>query len=233
MAPRLAVVLCGCGRADGSEIHESVSVLVHLARLGAACTCFAPDQWQAGVVNHATGEGVPGEKRNCLVEAARISRGNIRPLAALSQAEFDGVIFPGGFGAAKNLCTFASDGAAARVIPDVERVIKGFHAAGKPIGLCCIAPVLAAKVLGTKNGGPGCRVTVGESAEVGAAIAAWGSTSVPVGVEEAMADERQRIFTSPAYMDDHATPWQVYTGIGKMVEATVAACRAGNAAAIA
>ncbi|MFN0010349.1 MAG: isoprenoid biosynthesis glyoxalase ElbB [Phycisphaerales bacterium] len=225
MAPRIAVVLCGCGRADGSEIHESVSVLVHLARLNAAYTCFAPDQWQAGVVNHATGEPAPGEKRNCLVEAARISRGNIQPLTTLHESAFDAVIFPGGFGAAKNLCTFAADGAAARVIPDVERVIKGFHAAGKPIGLCCIAPVLAAKVLGTRNGGPGCRVTVGQSPEVGAAIASWGSTSVPVAVDQAVADDDQRIFTSPAYMDDHATPWQVYTGIGRMVEATVAACR--------
>ncbi len=218
---RFAVVLCGSGRADGSEIHESVSVLVHLARLGAAYRCFAPDAWQADVINHATGQTAAGERRNCLVEAARISRGEISPLATLSAGDFDGVIFPGGLGAAKNLCTFARDGAEATVIPDVERVIRAFHAARKPIGLCCIAPVLAARVLGTGSGGPGCTVTLGDGDGIEGAVQGWGSTHARRGVEEACFDEANLIFTSPAYMHADATPHQIFVGIGKMVEGVV------------
>jgi enhancing lycopene biosynthesis protein 2 len=217
--PRVAVVLSGCGRADGSEIHESVSILIHLSRLGAQLRCFAPDQPQADVVNHATGQPA-AETRNILAESARISRGEISPLATLDVDAFDAVIFPGGFGAAKNLSTFARDGENCTVLPDVERVIKGFRAAGKPIGLCCIAPVLAAKVLGTAAGGPGCTVTIGADEATAGAIAKMGSTNVSKGVLEAVVDEANRVATTPAYMCD-AKPHEVYEGIGRMVEATV------------
>lgn len=222
--PKIAIILCGSGRADGSEIHESVSVLIACSRHNAHYRCFAPDQPQADVINHLTGKP-EGEPRNCLVEAARIARGEISPLSTLRAADYDALILPGGFGAAKNLCTFAAQGASMTVHPDVERAIKAFHTAHKPIGLCCIAPVIAAKVLGTASGGPGCSVTVGHAPPVAEAIAAWGSRSVPVAVTEAHADETNRLFTAPAYMDDHATPHQVYQGIERMVAGVVDACR--------
>lgn len=223
--PRVAVVLFGCGRADGSEIHESVSVLVHLARLGAAYQCFAPDQAQVDVVNHLTGESM-NQSRNGLVEAARIARGAIAPLTTLREGEFDAIFFPGGFGAAKNLCTFAKDGANMTVHADVDRLIKAFHGAGKPVGLCCIAPVLAAKSLGTKAGGPGCTVTLGDDPGVAAAVAGWGSTHQTQSAERACVDAKQNVVTTPAYMYGEATPWQVFQGIGQMVEQTLARCRA-------
>lgn len=223
--PRVAVVLCGCGRADGSEIHEAVSCLIHLARLGATYHCFAPDAPQAEVINHLTGKPAH-ETRNQLVEAARIARGKIAPLAELRHTDYDAIVFPGGFGAAKNLCTFAKEGPACRVDPHVERIIKDFHAAHKPIGMCCIAPVLGAKVLGSKSGGPGIKVTIGHDPGVSAAIAAWGSSNVPKDVTEACTDHDHRIATAPAYMDDHATPFQVYEGIGRMIESTLAMVRA-------
>lgn len=222
---RVAVVLCGCGRADGSEIHESVSVLIALAQHGAAYRCFAPDRDQAEVVNHLTGEVVPNERRNCLVEAARIARGAISPLSQLRESEFDAVIFPGGFGAAKNLCTFAKQGAQMSVSDDVAAVIRGFHNAGKSVGLVCIAPVMGAKVLGTHNGGPGCEVTIGieqgpgGKGDVSAAIESWGSVSVPKPVEQAHIDTKRKIYSAPAYMDDGATPAQVFAGISAMVKA--------------
>lgn len=106
MAARVAVVLSGCGVYDGSEIQEAVSVLVHLSRAGAAYECFAPDR-EAPVVDHLTGSDA-GERRNVLRESARIARGKIRALAELRAEEFDAVVFPGGFGAAKNLCDFAT-----------------------------------------------------------------------------------------------------------------------------
>lgn len=223
--PKVAVVLAGCGRADGSEIHESVSCLIHLSRLGAAYHCFAPDAPQADVVNHATGQPVPGERRNMLVEAARIARGEISPLARLRVEEYDAVVFPGGFGAAKNLCTFAKDGENCTVIPDVERVVKGFQAAGKPIGMCCIAPVIAAKVLGKAAGGPGVRVTIGDDASTAAAIARMGSSNVVKPVDEAAVDEASRLATAPAYMYGQASPHEVYQGIGRMIEETLAMTR--------
>jgi len=218
MSKRVAVVLSGSGRADGSEIHESVSLLIHLARLGVGYQCFAPDAPQAEVVNHATGKSVSGQTRNMMVEAARIARGDIKPLASLNPLEFGGLAFPGGFGAAKNLCDFGTKGSDCTVQPDVERVIKAFHAAKKPIALCCIAPVLAARVLGTRAGGPGCKVTIGTDSATAEAIATMGSSNIAKGVTEAFVDETNKLITTPAYMEAAATPWQVYEGIGRMIE---------------
>jgi enhancing lycopene biosynthesis protein 2 len=213
----VAIVLGGCGRGDGSEIHESVSCLIHLSRLGIPYRCFAPDQDQVDVVDHASGKPM-AQKRNLMVEAARISRGEISPLASLDVEAFAGVVFPGGFGAAKNLCTFAKDGVNCVVHPDVARVIKGFHARRKPIAVCCIAPVLAARTLGTALGGPGVEVTIGTDDGVASAIAAWGSRNVAKRVTEAHTDIAQRVVSTPAYMYGDATPAQVYEGVGRMVE---------------
>ena len=223
----VAIVLCGSGRADGSEIHESVSCLIHLARLGAIYRCFAPEGPQADVVDHLTGKPMR-ETRDMLVESARIARGEVSPLASLRTDEFDAVVFPGGFGAAKNLCTFAKDGENCSVHPEVERVIKEFHGAGKPIGMCCIAPVIGARVLGRAAGGPGVSVTVGAASPAAAAIGKMGSTHVVKSVTDAFIDEPNRIATSPAYMDDDATPWQVFEGIGKMIEGVVTLAATGR-----
>lgn len=222
MPKTCAVVLSGCGRADGSEIHEATSILIHLARLGVAYACFAPDSPQAEVINHATGKPAPaGQTRNMMVEAARIARGEIQPLSRLDAANFGALVFAGGFGAAKNLSTFGGTGDAAGancdVLPDVERVIKAFHAAKKPIGLCCIAPVLAARVLGTRKGGPGVKVTIGSDQATADAIATMGSTHVARGVTEAYTDTTNRVVTTPAYMCQ-ASPHEVFEGIGQMIE---------------
>lgn len=220
-----AVVLSGCGRGDGSEIHEATSILIHLARLGVSYQCFAPDKPQADVVNHVTGEPT-AESRNCLVEAARIARGNIKPLSELRKlgsAGYDCLLFPGGFGAAKNLITFAKDGADAVVDADVEQVFGHFRVASKPIGLCCIAPVLAAKLMGDAERG-GVTVTIGDDAGVAGVISGWGSQNKVVPCELAVVDAAQKVATSPAYMYGDASPWQVYLGIGRMVEETIAMC---------
>ncbi|HPX05046.1 MAG TPA: isoprenoid biosynthesis glyoxalase ElbB, partial [Tenuifilaceae bacterium] len=143
---RFAVVLSGCGVYDGAEIHEATMALYAIARNGGVYQVFAPDMEQHHVINHLTGEEMP-EKRNVLVESARIARGNAKPLSELRTEEFDALIFPGGFGAAKNLSTWAFDGPLAKINPDVERVIADMHKAKKPIGALCIAPVLLAKLI--------------------------------------------------------------------------------------
>lgn len=217
MPKRVAVVLSGCGFLDGSEIHEATSVLIHLDLLGLEAQCFAPDIPQSTVVNHATGSPTH-ETRSVLAESARIARGKVRPMAQLHAKDFAAVVFPGGFGAAKNLCTFATDGANCRVLPDVARVIKEFHAARKPLAMCCIAPVLAAKVLGPAGGGEGCTVTMGNDPGVIGAMARLDVTHVVKGPDEIVIDKPNRLVTCPAYMDD-TTPGTVFRGVGRMLEA--------------
>ncbi|NXV89095.1 GAL3A protein, partial [Calonectris borealis] len=158
MGKRVAVVLAGCGVYDGSEIHESSAVLVHLSREGAQAEVYAPDVDQMHVVDHVKGQPTQ-EKRNVLVESARIARGNIKDLAKLDVKGLDALIIPGGFGVAKNLSTWATQGKNCIVSKEVEDVLRAFHAAKKPIGLCCISPVLAAKIF------PGCELTVGHDTE--------------------------------------------------------------------
>lgn len=213
---RVAVVLCGSGRADGSEIHESVSVLVHLDRRNFQYRCFAPDLPQAEVVDHFSGKPV-SEKRNMLVEAARIARGEISPISTLNPSEFDAIVFPGGNGAAKNLFTFARDGVRCSVNPDVERIIREFHARKKPMAFACIAPVLAARVLGSAAGGPGCEVTIGSDAGAAGAISNMGAKHTPKSVTQAHVDPIAKIVSTPAYMCDTG-PHGVFLGIGCMID---------------
>uniref|UniRef100_UPI00358FA722 ES1 protein homolog, mitochondrial-like isoform X2 n=1 Tax=Myxine glutinosa TaxID=7769 RepID=UPI00358FA722 len=222
-APRVAVVLSGAGVYDGSELHEASAVLVHLSRGGAKVKIFAPNIPQMHVVDHTKGQPVEGETRNVLVESARIARGNIDELKQLSVSEHDAVIFPGGFGAAKNLSSFAVDGPACKVEPEVERILKEFHKAQKPIGLCCIAPVLAAKLL------PSVELTVGHESEEGGlwphaaaagAVKTMGATHVPKEVTESHVDSRNKVVSTPAFMcetDIH----HVFDGIGSLVQAVL------------
>ena len=217
---KVAVVFSGCGVFDGTEIHEAVSVLIHLSRASVEYECFAPDMPQRQVINHLTGQPAD-EQRNVLIESARIARGQIAALTELHEADYDAVFFPGGFGAAKNLCNFASGGADCDVQPEVERVIKQFHQAGKPIGMCCIAPVLAARTLGREMGGPGVSVTIGDDAATASAIEAMGSSNAVKPVNEAHVDTANHLATAPAYMCD-APIDQVHEGIGQMVERTLA-----------
>ena len=104
----ILVILSGCGVYDGAEIHESVLTLLALARHGASVTIAAPNKDQMHVINHATGD-VMSESRNVMVEAARIARGQITDLSEIQSGDYDAVFIPGGFGAAKNLCTFATE----------------------------------------------------------------------------------------------------------------------------
>lgn len=224
MAAKVAVVLSGCGVFDGSEIHEAVSVLTHLSRAGAEVKCFAPDA-QFDEIDHLTHKPT-GQKRSVLAESARIARGEIEPLKDLMTSAYDAVVFPGGFGAAKNLCDFASKGADCKVDPEVERVVREFHHDGKPIAMCCIAPVIVARVLGEGNGGIGCAVTIGHDKGTAEAIRKMGSTNVGHDVRAAHVDEENNVITTPAYMCD-AKVHEVYEGIGRMIDRTLERVAAG------
>ncbi|WP_370555926.1 isoprenoid biosynthesis glyoxalase ElbB [Edwardsiella tarda] len=191
---RVGVVLSGCGVFDGSEIHEAVLTLLALSRAGAQAVCLAPDREQTQVIDHRSGEAV-AERRNMLAEAARIARGEVTPLAQGDASQLDALIVPGGFGAAKNLSSLASDGAACWVDSDLQRLVRELHQAGKPLGFICIAPALLPKLLGAPV-----RVTIGNDAGTAAAIEAMGGQHVACPVDEIVVDTAQCVVTTPAYM---------------------------------
>lgn len=213
MSARVGVVLSGCGVFDGSEIHEAVSILVALDKRGAQIICMAPN-FAAEATNHLT-KKPSGQKRNLLEEAARIARGNVRDLAAVKADELDALVFPGGFGAAKNLSSFASEGPNCKVNPDVERIVNDMVKAKKPIGLACIAPVLAARILGKAGLKP--RVTIGSDKATADAINAMNAQHQVTGPTDVCIDETNRLVTTPCYMNN-VGPWVVFQGADKMVE---------------
>ncbi len=209
--PKIGVVLSGCGVMDGAEIHESVLTLLALSQAGAEAVCMAPDADQHHVINHLTGKEV-NEKRNVLVESARIARGKIKDVKAVRAADIDALIFPGGYGAAKNLCTFAFDGPDCKVHPEVARLAQEVHKAGKPIGAICIAPALMAKIFQ----GDAVRLTLGTDAETAGAVKKMGQQHVDCGVRETCVDKDKKIVSTPAYMLAQNIG-EAYEGIRKLV----------------
>lgn len=192
---KAAVVLAGCGVKDGAEIHEAVMTLYAIDRNGGTYQVFAPNVMQHHVINHITGE-VMKESRNVLTEAARIARGNIRALTEYRASDFDALIFPGGFGVAKNLCTYAFDGPECHVDRVVEDAIRSTHKAGKPIGALCISPVLIARVL------KGVTVTIGSDRTTTDDIIALGGKHEIRRHGEVVVDRENLIVTAPCYMLD-------------------------------
>lgn len=225
----VAVVLSGCGVYDGSEIHEASACLVHLNRHSASVRIFAPDTLQKHVINHLTGEIMP-ETRNVLVESARIARGgqNISSLDKLEVNQFQAIILPGGFGAAKNLSTFAFDAEQMKVDSHLEKVLKDFVRSRKPIGLCCISPVIAAKLI------PGVRLTLGKMKNLtdnekknvfpysGSVLSAqqMGAETQECDINEICVDDQHRVVTTPAFMKN-APFHEVFDGVGRMVEKVI------------
>lgn len=208
---KVAVVLTGCGAKDGSEINETVTLLLALDQHNVEYQAFAPDAYQAEVCNHATGRRAE-ERRNMLVEAARIVRGNILPLNKFNADDFDALLFPGGFGAAKNIFTYAYDGINFKVNKEVEKAIRDIHAQGKPIGAMCIAPLMVAKVIGKAN------VTMGsgecQQAKELAQIGCRHTETTHGGVA---IDKENKIFSTPCFMLD-ATLKDIYQCAWNLVE---------------
>ncbi len=195
---KVGVVLSGCGVFDGCEIHEAVITLLALDRAGAEAVCMAPDIEQMHVVNHLTGEEAAGEKRNVLVESARIARGKIRNIKDVGVDEIDALFFPGGFGAAKNLCNFAVKGPDCDVHPEVARLVRQIVKAKKPLAAICIAPALLSRVLGEDQLSH--ELTIGSDVDTAKALEAMGSTHQSCPVREFVVDRENKIISSPAYM---------------------------------
>jgi len=195
MMKKIGVLLSGCGVYDGVEIHEAVITMLALDRNGAEIVCIAPDIEQHHVVNHLNGEATD-EKRNVLVESARVARGNIKNLKHVDSTDIDGLIIPGGFGAAKNLSNFGIKGKDADVSPDVARIITEMVDAGKPVGAICISPAVLAKILENKNP----EVTIGNDYGTAEAIEGMGGIHIACTVDNIHIDEANKLITTPAYM---------------------------------
>jgi len=210
---KFAVILAGCGVFDGAEIHEATLTLLAIVQQGGTYQIFAPDINQHHVVNHLTGKEMP-EKRNVLVESARIARGKISPLKDFDAGEFDALIIPGGFGVAKNLCSFAFQGAECSINNEVADAIKNMHAQKKPIGALCISPVLLSKVLGDVE------LTIGSDLDTISGIEKMGSKHIKTTHGEVVNDKMHNIFTTPCYMLD-ANILQIYDGATNIVKAMI------------
>ncbi len=208
---KVAVILAGCGTMDGSEINETVTLLLALDQHNIEYQAFAPDEDQYEVWDHVKWQHTD-EKRNMMVEAARIVRGNILPLNKFDADDFDALFFPGGNGAAKNIFTYAYDGINFKVNKEVEQAILDIHSQGKPIGAMCIAPLMVAKVLGNVN------VTMGSGecrqAKELAMIGCKHTETTHGGVA---VDKENKIFSTPCFMLD-ASLKDVYQGAWNLVE---------------
>lgn len=196
---KIGVVLSGCGVYDGAEIHESVVTLLALDRQNVETVIMAPDVDQMHVVNHLTGQPVEGETRNVLVESARIARGNVIDIATVKAESLDALIFPGGFGGAKNLSDFAVNGANASVNKDVSRLVTAMLSAGKPVGFICITPAFAARIF-QEAGISGIKLTIGSDEETAAAIVKMGAEHVNTSAREIVVDEKHKVVSTAAYM---------------------------------
>ena len=211
MTQKVAVILSGCGVYDGAEIQESVLTLLRLDQRGAHVKCFAPNIPQLHVINHLNGQEMP-ETRNVLTESARIVRGAIEDIREADITEFDALIIPGGFGAAKNLSNFAVEGASCKVQAEVLAMAEAFAEAGKPIGLICVSPALAAKIYG-----PGVICTIGNDPETAAKITRMGGQHEDCEVTDIVEDKARKLVSTPAYMVATSIS-EAASGINKLVD---------------
>jgi enhancing lycopene biosynthesis protein 2 len=213
MTKKIAVILCGSGFKDGSEIRESVGTLYALEKHGFDYQCFAPDENQYHVVNCNTGTELPNQFRNQLIESARITRGNVEDIKKLKAEDFDAIILPGGFGAAKNLCNYAIRGIDASVQPEVARVLNEFYNGKKPIGAICISPMILALNFKKKD----FKITLGKESDTSIDAEKLGHTMYYLEANQAFTDRENLIVTTPAYMDDKASLVSVFEGIDSLV----------------
>ena len=213
---KIGVVLAGCGYLDGAAIQEATLTLLALDRLGAEVIAMAPNKEQAHVVDHQKSEPVEGSSRNVFDESARITRGNLKELGSVGADELDALILPGGFGAAKNLSNFAFEGTNMSVDENLEKLIQGMRAADKPMGFICIAPAIAAKVLGEASP----QLTIGNDPDTAAALKSMGAKHVDCPVDEIVVDERLKVVSTPAYMLGPSIA-PVAKGIDKLVEKVI------------
>lgn len=212
MSVKFAIILSGCGRFDGTETKEAVLTLLAIDKAKAEYQCFAPDKLQTDVIDHLTGKVMPGHTRHMLQEAARIPHEPVLPIQAFNAAEFDALVFPGGFGAAKNLSTFAQEGEKAMVLPEVSALIKAMQADHKPIGFICIAPTMIPLFYPK-----GVKMTIGDDPDTAQVCTRMGAEHVNCDARNIIADEQHHVVSTPAYMKAQKVD-EAAEGIEKLIQ---------------
>ncbi|QKX02648.1 isoprenoid biosynthesis glyoxalase ElbB [Wolbachia endosymbiont of Dirofilaria (Dirofilaria) immitis] len=217
---KAAVVLSGCGHLDGTEVREGVLSLLVLDQQEVEVKCFAPDIDVAQVMNHRAKEAVK-EKRNVLIEAARIARGEICDLKEAKVKDFDMLVIPGGYGVAKNLSDLAENKDIVTVLPEFERLVSEFFIAKKPIGAICISPAIVAFILSGKigKGKDRIKVTIGDDREK--LIEKLGGEHIKCDTELSIEDEKYNVFSCSAYIRSDEGVYSVYQGIKHMIDSMV------------
>jgi enhancing lycopene biosynthesis protein 2 len=191
---KVALILSGCGNRDGSELQETLSLMLALDRRNWHYQCFAP-QGTFRVVSHV--DGKEEGQRDIFEEAARIARGNILPIEQFNISDYDVLALPGGMGAARNLSTFAFDGPRMEVVDSVQDAILETYRAGKPVVAMCIAPMVLAKVLGRYE----VELTLGPDDNQASQVAkGFGCKVRACGPTDVCVDDEHKVLTTPAYM---------------------------------
>jgi enhancing lycopene biosynthesis protein 2 len=212
MSKKIAMILSGCGNKDGAEITEAVSAIICLSELDAQVQYFSPDL-NFSPLNFLTNQPMSGEIRNIMVESARITRSQMNSLDSLVSKDFDGLVIPGGYGVAKHLSNWAERGPDCEVNPQLEKIIKSFHNESKPICAICIAPAIIAKVLGPE----GVTITVGLDPGVMSNVSKTKAHVEPCPADDYITDRLHKIITTPAYMIEDASPYDVFKGIRRAI----------------
>lgn len=224
MATRVGVVLSGCGSEDGSEVNEAILTLYWIERAGGRAICMAPDLVQSRIVDHmARSVDAQASPRRVMAEAARIARGRLRDIATVQDGELDALIFPGGNGVATVLSSYAEKGVVCEVHPEVTRLLKAMLQRRRPMGFLCVAPILAARVLGPPAG---VRITFGSKAcEEAKHAAVMGADVRPCPVREILVDQKNRVVSTPAYMVEDARLSDVGFAIERLVRQVITLAR--------
>jgi enhancing lycopene biosynthesis protein 2 len=146
---RVGVLLAGCGLYDGSDPAETFLLLQALDEAGERPLLAAPDRLQGRVVDHLTTGTEEGAERNVLRESARLTRHPVRDLSEVPPETLEALFIPGGYGAAINFQSgFAVPGAARPLHPEVERFLRHFLEARKPVATIGLGEVPVRAALG-------------------------------------------------------------------------------------
>ena len=213
---KVALILAGCGYLDGSEIQETVLTILALEQLGVQWQGLALNKNQTHIVNHTNQTVQKEQQRNMIEESARITRGNIIDIEEADTDDYDAIIFPGGFGVAKNIFNFALVGDDTYKIDEtLLKFTRAFYLANKPAGFICISPLIVPLIY-PKN----TNITIGTDEDITNIVEKKGVKHIAKASMEICVDESSKVVTTPAYMNAKNIV-EVQQGIYKLVEKVI------------
>ena len=207
MSKKVAIILSGCGGFDGSEVQESVCSILAIEQVGFTWEGFSLDENQA-IVKTGLDTKPIDQTRNMLQESSRITHGNIKPIDQLESRKFDVLWFPGGFGVVTSFSDISKKGDKASIHPQIEKLIQTFHSEKKAIVAVCIAPTILAISLK----GFGLTLTLGNTTTYDDKLKRANHHPIKANSEEFVFDEKNNIYTTPAYMNKDATCSKIFDG---------------------